>query len=307
MDDVDGLGRLSTEARNPATRQLDTMDVPQILAAMNEQDATVAARVADALPAVARAVELVVAALQEGGRLIYLGAGTSGRLGVLDAVECPPTFDTDPGRVVGLIAGGEAAVRLAVEGAEDDTALAAADLAGLDLGPSDVVVGLSASGRTPYVVAGLTAARERGAATVAVSCNRDAAVSAVADVAVEVDTGPEVLTGSTRLKAGTATKMVCNMISTAAMVRLGTVYENLMIDMRPTNRKLAGRAVRIVAEATGRPVDAARPVLEQAGGDTRTAIVALLAGTDVEAAAVAVQAAGGSVRDALVRLASSTG
>ncbi len=245
------LDMLSTERPNPLTRNLDVMSVSDLLTVMNQQDAIVADAVAAVLPAIEAAVDSIVTARAQGGRLIYLGAGTSGRLGVLDAVECPPTFGTDPGEVIGIIAGGPGAFLNAVEGAEDDPRAAGADLDAISLNATDVVVGLAASGRTPYVIGGLDHARALGAATVAVSCNRNAAMSSHAGVAIEVETGPEILTGSTRLKAGTAQKMVCNMLSTASMVRSGKAFHNLMVDLRPTNAKLVDRANRIVAAATG--------------------------------------------------------
>jgi N-acetylmuramic acid 6-phosphate etherase len=221
---------------------------------------------------------------------------------MLDAVECPPTFDTDPRQVIAIMAGGSVAFTAAVEGAEDRGDLAVADIDNAEVGPRDTVVGLAASGRTPYVIAGLEHARTRGAATVSVACNAGSAVSAYADVAVEVDTGPEILTGSTRLKAGTAQKLVCNMISTAAMVRSGRVFENLMIDMRPTNAKLADRAERIVAEATHVDRDTARAALADAEGSSKVAVVSLLGGVPAQEADRALAAGGGSVRSALATL-----
>ncbi|MBC7594104.1 MAG: N-acetylmuramic acid 6-phosphate etherase, partial [Kineosporiaceae bacterium] len=238
------LAALSTETANERTRNLDTMSVSDLLAVMNEEDRTVPLAVAAALPEIERAVNVIVEARRRGGRLIYIGAGTSGRLGVLDAVECPPTFGTAPGEVLGLIAGGDRAFLRAVEGAEDDPDLAAADLRGVDLVATDVVVGVAASGRTPYVIGGLDYAREVGAATVSVSCNVGSLISAHANVAIEVNTGPEILTGSTRLKAGSAQKLVCNMLSTASMIRTGKVFHNLMVDVQPTNAKLIDRARR---------------------------------------------------------------
>ena len=292
------IGTLTTEARNPATTDLDAMSVPELLTVMNAEDARVAPAVGAALPQIAAAVELVTASLRRGGRLVYLGAGTSGRLGLLDAVECPPTFDVDPDRIVALLAGGAGAFIAAVEGAEDSAAAAAADVDAARVDARDTVVGLAASGRTPYVVAGLDRARERGAATVSVACNAGAEVSAHADVAIEVETGPEVLTGSTRLKAGTAQKLVCNMLSTAAMVRIGKVYRNLMIDMRPTNGKLADRAERIVAAAAEVDRPTAATALAAAGGRAKVATVMLLAGTDAAGAEALLAGAGGAVRAA---------
>ena len=294
-----GLAALGTETANPRTADLDAMSTLEVLRAINAEDQTVAAAVQRVLPAIARAVDLVVAAREQGGRLVYVGAGTSGRLGLLDAVECPPTFGTAPGEVVGLLAGGDGAFAVAVEGAEDDVDLVVADLEGLGVGPADVVVGLAASGRTPYVLAALRHAGRVGAGTVAVACNPGSPVSALADVAVEVDTGPEVLTGSTRLKAGTAQKMVCNMLSTAAMVRTGKVYRNLMVDVRPTNAKLVDRARRIVAAAAGVDERRADEALRAADGHAKTAVVMLLAGCDVPAARARLAAHGGRVREAV--------
>lgn len=289
----------ATESSNPLTRELDAMSVADILRVMNDEDAGVAAAVAVAIPQIVRAVDLAVAALSAGGRLVYLGAGTSGRLGVLDAAECPPTFGTDPAQVVGLLAGGPEAMFRAVEGAEDSRQLGADDLAAIGLTDRDVVVGLAASGRTPYVLGGLDHARGVGAATVAVSCTPNAEISGHADVAIEVDNGPEVLTGSTRLKAGTSQKLVLNMISTATMVRLGKVYGNLMVDVRPSNEKLVARAVRIVRAATDCDEPTARQALDEAEGHAKTAIVAILCGVDAATARERLSAGSGFVREAV--------
>ncbi|WP_433685217.1 N-acetylmuramic acid 6-phosphate etherase [Nocardia sp. CA-119907] len=293
------IGSLTTEAVNPRTSTLDSMPIDELLRAMNAEDAGVASAVAQAIAEIARAVESIGEARRRGGRLIYVGAGTSGRLGVLDAVECPPTFGTDPGEVLGIIAGGPQAFLRAVEGAEDDPARAAADLTAIELTRDDVVVALTASGRTPYAIGALRHARSIGAATVAISCNRNAEASAHADVGIEIDTGPEVLTGSTRLKAGTAQKMVCNMLSTAAMVRAGKVYGNLMVDVKPTNAKLIDRARRIIAEATEADPATAAALLEAADGHVKTAIVMRLAGVDAPAARQLLHDADGRVRDAI--------
>ncbi len=270
------LGQLGTESANPRTADLDTMSTMDLLEVMNREDQTVPDAVRRSMPEVAEAVDLIVSARLYGGRLIYLGAGTSGRIGLLDAVECPPTFGTDPGEVVGLIAGGEGAFVQAVEGAEDDPQQAADDLRAVDLRSVDVVVGIAASGRTPYVQGGLQYASRVGAATVSIACNQRAPISEDVDVAIELDTGPEILTGSTRLKAGTAQKLVCNMLSTASMVRTGKVYGNLMVDVQPTNAKLVDRVVRIVAAATHADVDTARAAVQSADGHAKTAIVMLL-------------------------------
>ena len=293
------LAELGTETANDRTSDLDEMSVADLLTVMNQEDRTVPAAVAAALPAIERAVHSIVAARRRGGRLIYLGAGTSGRLGVLDAVECPPTFGSDPGEVLGLIAGGEQAFLKAVEGAEDDPDLAVADLRAAGLTDADVVVGIAASGRTPYVIGGLEYARRVGAATVAVACNTGAKISSCADVAIEVDTGPEVLTGSTRLKAGTAQKLVCNMLSTASMIRTGKVFHNLMVDVRPTNAKLVDRARRIVSAATGADPESAATAIDRAGGHAKTAVVMLLTDTDYPAATDRLHRAHGDVRTAI--------
>ena len=297
--DLSTLGALGTETRNERTAGLDAMPVTDLLAAMNDEDQTVALAVRRALPRIAEAVQAAEASLRRGGRLIYLGAGTSGRIGLLDAVECPPTFGTSPEQVMGLLAGGPGAFITAVEGAEDDPELAVADLKGAGLTADDVLVGLAASGRTPYVVGGLRYAREIGAATVSVACNAGAEVSRHAGIAIEVVTGPEVLTGSTRLKAGTAEKLVCNMLSTATMVRLGKVYGNLMVDVRATNAKLVDRARRIVVQATDASDEDAERALADAGGHAKTAIVMLLAGLTREEAAEALRRGDGSIRSAV--------
>ncbi len=293
------LAALSTETANERTRNLDTMSVSDLLAVMNEEDRTVPLAVAAALPVIERAVNVIVEARRRGGRLIYIGAGTSGRLGVLDAVECPPTFGTAPGEVLGLIAGGDRAFLRAVEGAEDDPDLAAADLRGVDLVAADVVVGVAASGRTPYVIGGLDYALEVGAATVSISCNVGSLISAHADVAIEVNTGPEILTGSTRLKAGSAQKLVCNMLSTASMIRTGKVFHNLMVDVQPTNAKLIDRARRIVSAATGADTKTAAAAIDLAGGHAKTAVVMLLAELGPEEATERLRLSGGHVRAAV--------
>ncbi|MFI1095976.1 N-acetylmuramic acid 6-phosphate etherase [Streptomyces sp. NPDC020917] len=297
--DISTLGSLGTETRNERTAGLDAMPVAELLAAMNDEDRTVAPAVRRALPEIAEAVAAAEAALRQGGRLIYLGAGTSGRIGLLDAVECPPTFGTAPEQVMGLLAGGPGAFITAVEGAEDEPQRAVDDLRAAGLSAADVLVGLAASGRTPYVVGGLRYAREVGAATVSVACNAGAEVSRHAGIAIEVVTGPEVLTGSTRLKAGTAEKLVCNMLSTATMVRLGKVYGNLMVDVRATNAKLVDRARRIVVQATGAAPEDAERALTAADGHAKTAIVMLLCGLTRDEAAEALRRGDGSIRSAV--------
>lgn len=303
FDDTAALSLLNTEGRNPRTMELDTFDAAALLQAMNDEDASIATAVRAALPQIEVAVSLVTERRRVGGRLIYIGAGTSGRIGLLDAVECPPTFGTGPYEVIGVLAGGDSAFVHAVEGAEDSPERARKELAPYEVTSCDVVVGLAASGRTPYVVGGLKYASKCGAATVAVSCNPGAAISAEADVAIEVLTGPEVLTGSTRLKAGTAQKMVCNMISTASMVLTGKAYGNLMVDVQPTNKKLVDRAQRIVADAAD--VDRARAAwaLEQTGGHAKTAVVMLLARSTAQNARELLDSADGRIRDAVRRAA----
>jgi len=293
------LAELATEQRNPLTVDMDDMSVIELLAVMNGEDQTVATSVRKAIPQIALAVERITVALRAGGRLLYLGAGTSGRIGLLDAVECPPTFGTDPELVSVLLAGGAAAFISAAEGAEDRPENAICDLESAELRQHDVVVGLAASGRTPYVIAGLDFAASVGAFTVSVACNRNAVVSRHADIAIEVETGPEILTGSTRLKAGTAQKLVCNMLSTAAMVQLGKTYQNLMIDMRPTNEKLLARARRIVAEAAGVTEEVAGIALEQADNRCKIATVMLLASVDPSEAERRLTASNGFVARAV--------
>lgn len=285
--------------RNERTTELDTMPVAELLTVMNAEDRSVAVAIGAAIAQIAAAVELITTSLHSGGRLIYLGAGTSGRIALLDAVECPPTFSTRPDQVMVLLAGGHPAFTTAAEGAEDSPARAIADVDRAGVDERDTIVGIAASGRTPYVLSGLDRARERGAATVSIACNRDAECTAHADVGIEIDTGPEVLTGSTRLKAGTAQKLVCNMLSTAAMVQLGKTYQNLMIDLRPTNGKLLDRARRIVATAADVDEQTAASTLESAGNRPKIATVMLAAGVDPVEAARQLAAADGSVRRAI--------
>ncbi|MFD8704079.1 N-acetylmuramic acid 6-phosphate etherase [Kitasatospora sp. NPDC059648] len=278
---------------------IDRLPTLDLLRLMNAEDSTVPAAVAGELAAIATVVDAAAARMTRGGRLVYAGAGTAGRLGVLDAAECPPTFGTEPSLVVGLIAGGRTAVTEAVEGAEDRTDLAEADIAALGLTPADTLVGVSASGRTPYPLAAVRAARASGALTVGLACNRGSALVAAAELGIEVEVGPEVLAGSTRLKAGTAQKLVLNLLSTAVMVRLGRTYGNLMVDLRATNAKLRDRARRIVAEATGADEAAVRRALTATDGRTKDAVLVLLADVDAPTAARLLAAAGGRLRDAL--------
>jgi N-acetylmuramic acid 6-phosphate etherase len=293
------LGHLTTEGRNPASEAIDSLSALEIVRVMNAEDATVALAVGREAEAIARAVEIIADRLARGGRLIYIGAGTSGRLGVLDAAECPPTFNSPPGQVVGLIAGGRTALTQAVEGAEDDPVAAASDLLAAGVSARDTVVGIATSGRTPYVVAGLEFARAQGAATVGLACNPDSPLEALCDVMITPVVGPEILTGSTRLKAGTATKMVLNMLSTGAMVRLGKTFGNLMVDLRATNTKLRDRSCRIVAALTGLDDATAATVLDNAGGEVKTAIVMHRRGVSAEDARRRLDAAQGHLRKAL--------
>jgi N-acetylmuramic acid 6-phosphate etherase len=290
---------LLTEQRLAESMTLDAMSTEQAVALMNAQDAAAVAAVAAERANVARAVELVVAALSAGGRLIYVGAGTSGRLGVLDAAECPPTFRTDPEQVQGIIAGGEPAMFRAQEGAEDRPEDGAAAVDGKAVGKNDVVIGIAAGGTTPFVHGALRRARERGAKTVFLSCVQPVPDEPVVDVVIRPLTGPEVVTGSTRLKAGTATKLVLNTISTVAMVRLGKVYENLMVDLRATNTKLWDRGARIVATLTGLERDAATDLLRRAEGHVKLAVVMHKAGVGVDEAKHRLERAGGRLRDAI--------
>ncbi|NLG84899.1 MAG: N-acetylmuramic acid 6-phosphate etherase [Firmicutes bacterium] len=291
--------RLATEHRNAASYALDTMGTEELLRLMNDEDAKVAPAVAAVIPAVAVAVEMAVEALRAGGRLIYVGAGTSGRVGALDAAECVPTFGVSPETVQAVIAGGEAALSSPIEEAEDRAEAGAADLAARAVGPGDLVVGITASGLTPYVLGALRLAREAGARTVLLTCNDCPEAADYADVVIAPVVGPEVLTGSTRLKAGTAQKMVLNMISTATMVRLGKVYQNLMVDMKPTNKKLQARAVRIVQAATGCGEKEAAAALPAAGNEIKTAIVMIHKACDPATARKILAEVGGFVRRAI--------
>ncbi|MGK2308578.1 N-acetylmuramic acid 6-phosphate etherase [Cutibacterium sp. V947] len=297
---MDHLTRLTTtEGRNPASEGLDQLTTLEVLRVMNDEDHRVPDAVARQLPAIAAIVEAAVAGLSAGGRLIYAGAGTSGRLGVLDAAECPPTFSTHPTMVVGLIAGGQQAMFQAVEGAEDDQERGAEEINALHPGLHDVVVGLAASGRTPWVIGAVRAAKQAGAHTASVCCNHDALISDEVDLPVEIDAGPEVLTGSTRLKAGTAQKLVLNMISTATMVGLGKTYGNLMVDVSPSNEKLRQRAVFIVVSATGCTRDQAVIALHEADGHAKTAIVMILLDMTAAQARERLTTSGGAVRAAV--------
>ncbi|WP_434314372.1 N-acetylmuramic acid 6-phosphate etherase [Erwinia persicina] len=293
------LGSLVSEMRNPETLDLDNLSTLEMLSRFNQQDATVAEAVRLTLPQVAQAVDAAAAALSSGGRLIYMGAGTSGRLGVLDASECPPTFGVPHGMIVGLIAGGPGALLKAVEGAEDDEQLGIADLQALNLTPNDMVVGIAASGRTPYVTGALRFARQQGCRTAAISCNPDSPIAREALIAISPVVGPEALTGSTRLKSGTAQKLVLNMLSTGAMVKIGKVYQNLMVDMLATNIKLVDRARRMVCEATGCDAQLAENALQQAQYEVKTAILMILADLPADQAKQRLIACNGFLRAAL--------
>ncbi len=293
------LSGFSTETRNPATMDLDVMSPLEIARVMNRENALAVESLEPELEKVAEAIEWAATSLEGGGRLIYMGAGTSGRLGVLDAAECPPTFGVSPESVVGLIAGGGKAASRALESNEDSFELGEKDLCSISLTAADTVVGLSASGRTPYVLGGLTYAKGVGSRTVAVACNAGSAIGAVADIAIEPVPGPEVVTGSTRLKAGSVQKMVLNMISTGAMARIGKVYQNLMVDVRPANAKLQVRSQNIVMEATGCGREQAASALAEAGGHAKTAIVSILLGVDAATAEAELERARGRVRAAV--------
>ncbi|GHF18269.1 N-acetylmuramic acid 6-phosphate etherase [Streptomyces griseoluteus] len=293
------LATLTTEAFRPELAGIDQLPTLDIARLMNGEDTGVPAAVAARLPEIAAAVDAVAARMERGGRLVYAGAGTAGRLGVLDASECPPTFNTAPGQVVGLIAGGPGALVNSVEGAEDSPGLARADLDALKLTPDDSVVGVSASGRTPYAIGAVEHARAAGALTVGLSCNANSALAAAAEHGIEVVVGPELLTGSTRLKAGTAQKLVLNMLSTITMIRLGKTYGNLMVDVRASNAKLRARSRRIVAQATGAPDAEIESALREADGEVKTAILIILAGVDGSTATRLLEESDGRLRAAL--------
>jgi N-acetylmuramic acid 6-phosphate etherase len=291
------LRRLRSEQSNEAASELDAKSSLEIVRLMNAEDAKVAGAVARALPQIAHAIDLAVAALRRGGRLIYVGAGTSGRIGALDAIECPPTFNTD--RIQFLIAGGAQALAAASEISEDDRKLGRAEMARLKPGKNDVVLGIASSGRTPFTLAAVELARHRGARTIALTCNPDSPLERAAHFAIVTRVGPEVLAGSSRMKAATAHKMVLNMISTGAMSRLGYVYGNLMVNVVPKNEKLRQRAVAILERATGADRDAVHRALETSGNRTPVALVMLAAGVPRSRAAAALKASGGNVRRAI--------
>lgn len=293
------LTNLTTETRNQRTLNLDQMSTQDILSIMNEEDQTVPQAIKQSLPQIEAVVTKIIEAFNQNGRLIYIGAGTSGRLGILDAAECVPTFGTEPEMVQGLIAGGMSAMTVAVEGAEDSQTLAKEDLATIQLTNKDIVVGIAASGRTPYVIGGLTYATEIGAETATISCNTNAAISKFANYPIEVEVGPEILTGSTRLKSGTAQKLVLNMLSTVSMIGIGKVYKNLMVDVKPTNEKLVERAKRIIMEATDCSYETASETFILANEDVKLAIVMILTNSNQETAAAQLVKSHGFVRNTL--------
>ncbi|WP_314425562.1 N-acetylmuramic acid 6-phosphate etherase [uncultured Microbacterium sp.] len=302
---LDVLGGLGTEASATDRGDLDLLDTTDLVRRMNAEDARVAEAVATRTAEIAAAVDGITARFRRGGRLIYIGAGTAGRVGVLDASECPPTFGTDPSMVVGLIAGGEAAVRSAVENAEDDEEAAGVSLREIGLCALDTVVGISASGRTPYVVGGLRAARAEGALTIAIASNAASEIGAVAEIPIEIATGPEFISGSTRLKSGTAQKMVVNMLSTLSMIKLGKTYHGVMVDLLATNEKLHARSIRTVTELTGRDVETAADALAEAGGSVKLAILMLAAGASAAEASHALRESDGILRVAIDSLSRS--
>lgn len=293
------LSNLTTERRNDATMNLDELSVETAAQLMNQEDQKVAPSVEKTLPQIAQAVKQIIQAFNHGGRLIYMGAGTSGRLGVLDAAECVPTFGVSKEMVVGLIAGGAQAMTVAVEGAEDSLTLGPQDLQELNLTENDAVVGIAASGRTPYVIGGLKYAASVGAATISLACNPNAAISKYAKTVIEVDCGPEFLTGSTRLKSGTAQKLILNMLSTLSMIGIGKVYNNLMVDVKATNEKLVERAKQIVMQATGVSYAEAEHYLDEANLSVKTAIVMAKTGTNKKQAEQRLAAADGFVKKSI--------
>jgi N-acetylmuramic acid 6-phosphate etherase len=293
------LENLLTEQPNPASESIDALPTAEALRIINAEDQKVAAAVAAEIPAIARAVDTIVSAMQHGGRLFYIGAGTSGRLGVLDAAECPPTFSVPPDLVQGIIAGGETALARATETTEDDPAIGARDLVQRGFGSQDVLVGIAASGRTPYVLGAVAEARRLGARTVSITCTPESELARAVDISIAPLAGPEVVAGSTRMKAGTATKLVLNMLSTAVFIRLGYVYGNLMVNVQPKNSKLIDRARRIVARASGATYEQAGDLLAAAGNSVRTAIVMGKLGLSREQADDRLAKAGGRISEAL--------
>ena len=301
------LDALATEQNNPASAAIDEMTTLEMMTLINQEDQKATLSIVPILPQIAAAVDLIAERLQQNGRLIYCGAGTSGRLGILDAAECPPTFGTEPGQVVGLIAGGREAMFQAQEGAEDDEAAAVSNLTVIELTAADVIVGLSASGRTPYAVSALRYARQRGAATIAVASSPASPLAQEADIALTAFPGPEVIVGSTRLKAGTVQKLVLNMLSTGTMIRLGKVYGNRMVDLQATNEKLARRALRIVQEVTGDEEKTCQENLRKAEGNAKLAIFLAFSGLSPEAGKRCLQKSAGHLKTALNKLSARGG
>lgn len=297
--DLNELTSLTTEKRNAQTMNLDSLTIHEAAVLMNNEDQKVGTAVAQALPAIENAIKKTTASLQSGGRIIYMGAGTSGRLGVLDAAECVPTFGVSSETVIGLIAGGEKAMIHAVEGAEDSLTLGPTDLKNLNLSAKDTVIGIAASGRTPYVIGGLDYAKHVHAATVSLALNTNALISQHADTAIEIDVGPELLTGSTRLKSGTAQKMVLNMISTISMLGIGKIYKNLMVDVQPTNEKLIERSKYIIMDATDCSFETAEQAFMAANQNVKVAIVMILTGVNHNEAEEKLQQANGFINQSM--------
>ena len=293
------LEKLATETRNKETMNLDELSVLEIMEVMNKEDQTVAEKVALEIPQITKVVDKIIKSFNQEGRLIYMGAGTSGRLGVLDAAECVPTFSVDPSMVQGLIAGGMKAMTVAVEGAEDSKDLGEEDLKAINLTERDIVIGIAASGRTPYVIGGLEYAEKVGAATATLSCNKNAEVSQYTQLPIEVEVGPEILTGSTRLKSGTAQKLVLNMLSTGAMIGVGKVYQNLMVDVKPSNKKLEERSKRIIMEATECSYQEASETFERSNHQVKLAIVMILTSSSKEEAEKKLAKAKGFIRETI--------
>ncbi|CAD5285049.1 putative PTS component; possibly regulatory [Alteromonas sp. 38] len=293
------LNAILSERRNSETMNIDLLSTDEILSKINDEDHKVAEAVKVAIPDITLAVDNIVSAFNDGGRLIYLGAGTSGRLGILDAVECVPTFSVPETMVVGIIAGGETAIRSAVEGAEDDQEAAVADLQAIGFSTKDILVGIAASGRTPYVLSGLRYARAMKAKTVSVSCNPDSPIGEQVDVNICAAVGPEILTGSTRMKSGTAQKIILNMLSTASMIRIGKTYQNLMVDVKASNKKLYARAINIVIQATGCNEAQAVEALDEANFETKVAILMILADLSAVEAQQILQQNNGFLRNAV--------
>ncbi|OAJ95986.1 N-acetylmuramic acid 6-phosphate etherase [Vibrio bivalvicida] len=296
---IAALSHLVSEGRNPETMDIDLLPSLEIVKRINQQDQQVPLAVEKALPEIAQAVDKITAAFKVGGRLVYMGAGTSGRLGVLDASECPPTFGVSDQMVIGLIAGGPEAILKAKEGAEDSPEFGVEDLKSINFSAKDVVVGIAASGRTPYVIGALEFANDIGATTVALSCNPDSTIADIAQIAISPVVGPEALTGSTRLKSGTAQKLVLNMLTTASMIRLGKSYQNLMVDVKATNKKLVARAARIVMQATDCDKSLATETLEKTDYDVKLAILMLLTGMELSQAKNQLEKQDGFLRKAV--------